>query len=119
MSAHRRPSGGVPSGPPPGADPARADHPGLIAQAPAILYIADPGADGRWYYVSPQIEAILGFTAVQWCAQPRRWAEHLHPDDVERVIAEEIAAAGDEHEETSATECRLRDRDGRVGAGLV
>ena len=114
MSVHRGPSGGVPSGPPPGADPARVDYPGLLAQVPAILYIADTGADGRWHYVSPQIEAILGFTPAEWCAQPRRWAEQLHPDDVERVIAEEIAASGDEHEETSAAEYRLRHRDGRV-----
>ncbi|HEX3832540.1 MAG TPA: EAL domain-containing protein [Solirubrobacteraceae bacterium] len=114
MSVQRRPSGGVLSGPPPGSDPARADAAGLLAQVPAILYIADAGADGRWHYVSPQIETILGFTPVQWCAQPRRWAEQLHPDDFDRVIAEEVAAAADEHEETSAAEYRLRHRDGRV-----
>jgi PAS domain-containing protein len=90
MSVHRRPSGAVPSGPSPGSDPARAEHAGLLAQVPAILYIADTGAAGRWHYVSPQIEAILGFTPEEWCAQPRRWAEQLHPDDVDRVIAEEM-----------------------------
>lgn len=114
MSVQRRPSGGVPSGPPPESDPARADHAGLLAQVPAILYIADTGADGRWHYVSPQIEAILGFTPAEWCAQPRRWAEQLHPDDVERVIAEEVEASGDTHEENSAAEYRLCHRDGRV-----
>jgi diguanylate cyclase (GGDEF)-like protein/PAS domain S-box-containing protein len=114
MSVHREHSGGGRSGSPPAPDPARADYPGLLAQVPAILYIADTGADGRWHYVSPQIEAILGFTPVQWCAEPRRWAEQLHPDDIERVIAEEVAASADEHEETSATEYRLRHRDGRV-----
>jgi diguanylate cyclase (GGDEF)-like protein/PAS domain S-box-containing protein len=87
---------------------------GLLAQVPAILYIADTGADGLWHYVSPQIEAILGFTPEEWCAQTRRWAEQLHPDDVARVIAEEIAAAGDERQQTSAAEYRLRHRDGRT-----
>jgi diguanylate cyclase (GGDEF)-like protein/PAS domain S-box-containing protein len=114
MSVHRRPSGAVPSGPSPGSDPARAEHAGLLAQVPAILYIADTGAAGRWHYVSPQIEAILGFTPEEWCAQPRRWAEQLHPDDVDRVIAEEIEASRDSHEETSAAEYRLCHRDGRV-----
>ena len=114
MSVHRAPSGGARSGSPPPPDPARADYPGLLAQVPAILYIADTGADGRWHYVSPQIEAILGFTPEEWCAQPRRWAEQLHPDDFERVIAEEVAASAEEPEETSAAEYRLRHRDGRV-----
>jgi hypothetical protein len=35
--------------------------PELLHRVPAILYIADVGAEGRWHYVSPQIEAILGF----------------------------------------------------------
>ncbi len=114
MSVHRGPTGGAPAEPPPGGDPARADYPGLLAQVPAILYIADTGANGRWHYVSPQIEAILGFSPEEWCAQPRRWAEQLHPNDVERVIAEEIEVSGDEHEENSTAEYRLCHRDGRV-----
>ena len=35
----------------------------LLERVPAIIYIADAGEVGRWHYVSPQIEAILGFTA--------------------------------------------------------
>ena len=38
------------------------DFPRLLERLPAIIYIADLGADGAWYYVSPQIEAILGFS---------------------------------------------------------
>jgi diguanylate cyclase (GGDEF)-like protein/PAS domain S-box-containing protein len=114
MSVRRAPGGGVPSRPVPGDDPARADYPGLLAQVPAILYIADTGADGRWHYVSPQIEAILGFTPEEWCADRTLWARRLHPDDAQQVIETEVAAAADEHEQMSATEYRLRHRDGRV-----
>jgi PAS domain S-box-containing protein len=34
----------------------------LVEQLPAITYMAGFGAEGDWSYVSPQIEAILGFT---------------------------------------------------------
>ena len=36
--------------------------PGLLERVPAIVYIAEAGETGRWHYVSPQIEHILGFT---------------------------------------------------------
>jgi PAS domain-containing protein len=41
------------------------DYPGLLERVPAIVYIAEPGATGRFQYVSPQIESILGFTAAE------------------------------------------------------
>jgi diguanylate cyclase (GGDEF)-like protein/PAS domain S-box-containing protein len=114
MSAHRPPSGGVPGRPPPEPVSGGPDHLSLLAQVPAILYTADPGADGRWHYVSPQIETILGFTAQEWCADPTLWAQRLHPDDAEGVIHAETAADEGQQPETSASEYRLRHRDGRV-----
>ena len=44
--------------------------PKLLERMPAIIYIADLGPDGRWVYVSPQIEAILGYTSEEWLADP-------------------------------------------------
>src|SRR5439155_7186864 len=61
----------------------------LVEQLPAITYIAEFGAQGRWLYVSPQIESMLGFTAAEWMAQPELWVTQLHPDDREHVLAEE------------------------------
>lgn len=85
----------------------------LLQRVPAILYTADPGAIARWHFVSPQIEAILGFTSAQWCADPARWLNQLHPDDRERMIAIEAGAArGDAP--YGAAEYRLLHRDGRV-----
>jgi len=34
----------------------------IVEKVAAISYIADPGVTGRWHYVSPQIETILGYT---------------------------------------------------------
>jgi diguanylate cyclase (GGDEF)-like protein/PAS domain S-box-containing protein len=79
---------------------------------PAIVYTADAGPTGRWHYVSPQIEAILGFSDEEWCSDPGLWANQLHPDDRERVLrAEANAILGSS---TGAARYRLLHRDGHV-----
>jgi PAS domain-containing protein len=81
-------SSGSPGARPPDILLAR-DHPELLQRIPAIVYIADPGPCGRWYYVSPQIETILGFSAEEWRAEPDLWSRRLHPEDRERVLESE------------------------------
>ena len=93
------------------AEPRRHEHPGLLQRVPVILYTADAGETGRWYYVSPQIETILGFTAEEWCADRDMWARQLHPDDAERVLADEAEFA-DGAMLSSPLEYRLLHRDG-------
>jgi len=61
----------------------------IVTGARGIIYISDLGSDGRWTYISPQIEEILGFTPAEWISDPSLWARQLHPDDRERVMAEE------------------------------
>ena len=95
------------------AEPRRHEHPGLLQRVPVILYTADAGEAGRWYYVSPQIETILGFTAEQWCADRDMWARQLHPDDAERVLADEAEFA-DGAMLSSPLEYRLLHRDGHA-----
>ncbi len=84
----------------------------LVEQLPAITYIAEPGADGRWEYVSPQIETLMGFSPQEWMALASTWWNRVHPDDRERV-----AEAEREFERTGKplrAEYRLIARDGRV-----
>jgi len=83
----------------------------LLERVPAILYIADTGPAGRWHFVSPQIETILGFTAEEWCADPHLWAAQLHPLDRDRVLASERQA---HLAQTEAAEYRMVRRDGQV-----
>jgi diguanylate cyclase (GGDEF)-like protein/PAS domain S-box-containing protein len=85
----------------------------LLARVPAIVYIADPGENGRWYYASPQIEQILGYTPEEWCADPDLWAERLHPDDREWVLAREAGLVANESD-GAALEYRMIHRDGRA-----
>ncbi len=95
------------------AEPPKTENSGpLLERVPAILYTADAGGDGRWHYVSPQIEEILGFTAEEWCADPGMWARRLHPDDAERVLDQEQDLADGEAALTSPIEYRLLHRDG-------
>jgi diguanylate cyclase (GGDEF)-like protein/PAS domain S-box-containing protein len=65
------------------------DYRGLIERLPAIVYAAEPGEHGRWHYVSPQVEEILGYSPEEWMADPGLWATRLHPDDRERVLSQE------------------------------
>ena len=60
-----------------------------VERIPAIVYVAEPGADGRWLYVSPQIEAVLGFTAREWMDDPGLWNRQLFAEDQEGALAEE------------------------------
>jgi diguanylate cyclase (GGDEF)-like protein/PAS domain S-box-containing protein len=89
------------------------DHTQLLDRLPAIIYIADAGAAGRWHYVSPQVKEILGFSPEEWRARPQLWAERLHPDDRNRVLeGEELYHVG--APQTSADEYRMIHRDGRT-----
>ncbi len=98
-----------------GSDPAQLspDLSGLLARVPAILYIAGVGAAGRWEYVSPQLEEILGFKPEDWCARPTLWAEQVHPDDRERVLSDE-AAAREGQPLPTPLEYRMLHRDGHA-----
>jgi len=85
-----------------------------VERVPAIVYVAETGPDGRWLYVSPQIEAILGFSAQQWMAGPGLWLQQLHPQDRAGALAEEerlLLAAGAGSGVSSHT-YRLRHRNG-------
>jgi PAS domain S-box-containing protein len=84
----------------------------LVEQIPAITYTAEFGDQGTWRYVSPQIEAIMGFTQEEWTAQGNLWLRQLHPEDSARVRAEEKRSQRTGKPVTS--EYRLLARDGRI-----
>jgi PAS domain S-box-containing protein len=80
-----------------------------VEQVPAISYIAEPGEAGRFHYISPQVEHILGFTPQEWMADDHIWFSLLHPDDRQKTIAAEHRQEG----ELYRVEYRTRTRDGR------
>jgi diguanylate cyclase (GGDEF)-like protein/PAS domain S-box-containing protein len=72
------------------------DYRRLVERLPAIVYSCERGERGRWRYVSPQIEQILGYSPEEWMADPGLWVERLHPDDRERALEQETRTAGGE-----------------------
>ena len=84
----------------------------LVEQIPAITYIADVHGDRPFLYVSPQAEELLGYPADLWVSDPDLWPRILHPEDRDRVLAEEqrtLAA-----QETFESQYRLVAADGHV-----
>jgi diguanylate cyclase (GGDEF)-like protein/PAS domain S-box-containing protein len=69
------------------------DYRRLVERLPAIVYSCEMGERGRWRYVSPQVEQILGYSPEEWMADPGLWAQRLHPDDRERALEQETRKA--------------------------
>ena len=61
----------------------------LLDRLPVIIYASELGENGRWRYVSPQVEEILGFTPEEFLRDPGLWARQVHPDDLMRALAVE------------------------------
>ncbi|CAA9354906.1 MAG: diguanylate cyclase/phosphodiesterase (GGDEF & EAL domains) with PAS/PAC sensor(s) [uncultured Nocardioidaceae bacterium] len=85
----------------------------LLDQVPGILYVAEVGFEGRWLYVSPQVEDLLGWTAQEWTADPTLFARALHPDDY-GVEARAASASQTLPGGRDVSEYRLTTRDGRL-----
>ncbi|MDR3574329.1 MAG: PAS domain S-box protein [Anaerolineaceae bacterium] len=83
----------------------------MVEQNPAVVYIAEPGADGKWEYVSPQIERLLGFSVIEWLEHVDLWTKQIHPDDQEHVLLMENRCK--QNGESLHVEYRISARDGR------
>jgi PAS domain S-box-containing protein len=60
----------------------------IIQSLPMVLYLEPFEAHPRFpNYVSGDLEAITGFSYLQVTEQPHIWAERLHPEDRDRVLA--------------------------------
>jgi two-component system sensor histidine kinase/response regulator len=67
----------------------RASYQTLVEQIPAVVFMAPlDGGDIGEAYVSPQIEAMLGYTQDEWLGNPILWYQTLHPDDKVRWSTE-------------------------------
>ncbi|HEY4739449.1 MAG TPA: PAS domain-containing sensor histidine kinase [Candidatus Acidoferrales bacterium] len=84
----------------------------LVEQLPAVVFMASLDKGVGDAYVSPQIEASLGFSQDEWLRDPIRWYKHVHPDDKARWSAEaaEMFVSGT----PLKSAYRVIARDGRV-----
>ncbi|MGH7845819.1 MAG: PAS domain S-box protein [Candidatus Binatia bacterium] len=84
----------------------------LVEQINAVTFMAFLDRGIGEAYVSPHIEAILGFSQEEWLNDPVRWYRQIHPDDKERwsFEAAEMLATGN----PVRSIYRILARDGRV-----
>jgi diguanylate cyclase (GGDEF)-like protein/PAS domain S-box-containing protein len=93
---------------------AGADYRRLVERLPAIVYACELGEYGRWRYVSPQIEEILGYTPEEWIADPGLWARQLHPEDRDRALAQEQEGVSGKARNGRPIDYRMITREGEV-----
>jgi len=82
----------------------------MVENIPAIIYTCRPHPPYKTLYVSPQVEAMLGYSAKEWMDDAGFWSRVVHPEDAGRVIDQTedlILAQG-----FGTSEYRLFDRNG-------
>jgi diguanylate cyclase (GGDEF)-like protein/PAS domain S-box-containing protein len=84
----------------------------LIERLPSITYSAGLGTEGKWYFISPQVEEITGYTAAEWMEDQDLWDRIIHPDDLRWVLEEEKRCAIENRSLDIAY--RVRRRDGTM-----
>jgi PAS domain S-box-containing protein len=85
----------------------------LVEQIPVVTYREEVEAPNRTTFVSPQVESMFGYTPEEWLEDGGiLWYRLVHPDDYDRVIAENDRT--NETGETFDIEYRLVAHDGRI-----
>jgi diguanylate cyclase (GGDEF)-like protein/PAS domain S-box-containing protein len=84
----------------------------LVEHIPAVTYIDAVDEVSSAVYMSPQVEAMLGYAPEEWLVDPSFFLKLLHPGDRERVLAENERT--NRSGEPFDMEYRLIARDGRT-----
>ncbi|HVH69713.1 MAG TPA: PAS domain S-box protein [Candidatus Dormibacteraeota bacterium] len=83
----------------------------FVEQVAAVSYIAEVGLHGKWHYVSPQVETILGHAQEEWLAQGEDWILNVFEEDHPIV---EAAEENFMRVKRFQAEYRIKRKDGRV-----
>ena len=84
----------------------------IVEHIPAVTYIDALDDAASTLYMSPQVEALLGYAPDEWMSDPDLWLRILHPDDRARASAE-----NQRHNETGESfslDYRMYRKDGRI-----
>ena len=84
----------------------------LVEEMPGVVYLAEAGAHGSWFYVSPRIEDLLGHPPQVWLDDPSLWLETVIPEDRAEVLARESQYTEEGREFVG--DYRMRRSDGSV-----
>ena len=84
----------------------------VVEKIPAITYSQVIDHGGAMMYASPQIEEVLGYTPEEYVSDHDLRVRIIHPEDRERVLAEDERT--NRTEEPFAAEYRQYAKDGRL-----
>jgi diguanylate cyclase (GGDEF)-like protein/PAS domain S-box-containing protein len=85
----------------------------LVEQLPLISYVdSSDSAVSKPRYLSPQVEAMLGYSPEEWLGTPSLYEQTIHDADRARVLAEKQDAY--ERGVALRVEYRMLTKDGRV-----
>jgi PAS domain S-box-containing protein len=84
----------------------------LVEQLPGIIYVADTVRPSVLRYVSPQVNALLGFSEMEWLRTPESWRERVLAEDLAGLAEAEKRCA--ETGEPISVEFGARAKDGHV-----
>ena len=91
---------------------AEARYRSLIENIPLVTYMNSVEEPFTSLYMSPQVEALLGYTPEEWAAKPELARDGIHPDDRERTQL--LAREAREQGVPTRAEFRFIARDGRI-----
>jgi PAS domain S-box-containing protein len=91
---------------------AEAEYRAMTENLPLLTWLSAPDDRSSCLYISPQVEALLGYSPAEWRAEPELFFRLLHPDDRDRVLTAVNGAAADGGR--LRCEYRMVARDGRT-----
>ncbi len=82
----------------------------LVERFPGVVFLDDFHDDSITRYMSPRLKDVIGYTPDEWVAGDNIWENSLHPEDRDRILAEDkrTNATGDPFQ----VEYRIRRKDG-------
>jgi PAS domain S-box-containing protein len=83
----------------------------LIEQIPAVVYLDEANESSRSFYISPQVETMLGYSPSAYIEDPHLWHKQILPEDYERAAATIAATL---KQGRAVEEYRLVAMDGRT-----
>ncbi|HEY7660099.1 MAG TPA: PAS domain-containing protein [Actinomycetota bacterium] len=58
----------------------------LVEQMPVVAYREALDPTPEEFYISPRVTEVFGYPQQEWTWTPEFWADHVHPEDRERVV---------------------------------
>jgi PAS domain S-box-containing protein len=83
----------------------------LIESLPGVVFLDDFQDERISRYMSPRIKDVLGYTVEEWAEGNNLWESNLHPEDRDRILAEDKRT--NKTGEPFQVEYRTKRKDGR------